>query len=95
MQMQSESRLSLKGGLQEITVIDDGSGIHANELRLAMARHATSKIKGIEDLEYISTLGFVVKLAEHSFVSKMSITSRHKNENTGASVYLEGNKEKI
>ena len=84
-----------KGGLQEITVIDDGSGIHANELRLAMARHATSKIKGIEDLEYISTLGFRGEaLPSIASVSKMSITSRHKNENTGASVYLEGNKEK-
>ncbi len=84
-----------KGGLGEISVIDDGSGIPAAEVRLALERHATSKIKSIKDLAKIQTLGFRGEaLPSIAAVSRISITTRHTAEDTGSHIYLEGGVEK-
>ncbi len=84
-----------KGGLQEITVIDDGDGIPSTELRLAVERHATSKIQNIEDLDTVHTLGFRGEaLPSISSVSKLSITSRQCREEAGTYLFLEGGTEK-
>ena len=90
-------RVLLKqGGLQEITVIDDGSGIPSDELRMAVQRHATSKIQNIEDLKNVHTLGFRGEaLPSIASVSKMSITSRQYRDETGSSIFLEGGIEKV
>ena len=46
------------GGIERIEVSDDGGGIAPEELPLAVAAHATSKIAALDDLDRISTLGF-------------------------------------
>ena len=46
------------GGSKLIRIRDDGSGIPSEDMSLALARHATSKITSLEDLEQVSSLGF-------------------------------------
>lgn len=72
-------------GLKKITVRDNGTGIHRDDLPLAVQNHATSKIKDIWDIERISSFGFRGEaLASISSISKLTIISRSVEEDMGA-----------
>ncbi|NWF70696.1 MAG: DNA mismatch repair endonuclease MutL [Chloroflexi bacterium] len=79
------------GGKRLIRVSDNGAGIHSDEAALAVARHATSKLRSVADLEHIETLGFRGEaLASIAAVSHMTLTTRHRDAAAGVRLRVEG-----
>ncbi len=80
-----------EGGVKLIRVRDNGGGIAHDDLPLAVARHATSKIHQLEDLEGVATLGFRGEaLASISSVSRLLLTSSDNDSGAGWRVETEG-----
>ena len=82
-----------EGGLSSIRVADNGCGIEESDIRMAFERHATSKISREQDLNAIATLGFRGEaLASIAAVSKVSMTTRTAERETGLKILNEGGK---
>lgn len=81
----------LDGGVSLIKVIDDGSGIEPEDLKKAFMPHATSKIKNINDIYSIDSMGFRGEaLASIASVSKIILKSKVSYENEGAEIVISG-----
>ncbi len=79
------------GGKRLVKITDDGRGIAANEVPLAFARHATSKLSTIEDLFQVKTLGFRGEaLASIAAVSRLTFITRPEQQVAGTLIRLEG-----
>ncbi len=83
------------GGIDFIRVTDNGKGIPANQVRIAFARHATSKIRKVEDLSSISSMGFRGEaLSSIAAVSQVEVITKTKEALTGIKYAIEGAIEK-
>ncbi|TMO55003.1 DNA mismatch repair endonuclease MutL [Pseudoalteromonas phenolica] len=80
-----------RGGHKLIRIRDNGHGIAKDELTLALSRHATSKLKSLDDLECISSLGFRGEaLASISSVSRLTLSSKPAEQETAWQAFAEG-----
>jgi DNA mismatch repair protein MutL len=79
------------GGISYIRVTDNGCGMEADDVELAFERHATSKLKRIEDLDSLATMGFRGEaLASIAAVSRLEVRTKTRDAQAGTLVRVEG-----
>ena len=79
------------GGIKKIRIIDNGSGIKADDLEFAFERHATSKIRVAEDLENVKSMGFRGEaLASIAAISNVELITKTEDDDIGHKIVLEG-----
>jgi DNA mismatch repair protein MutL len=80
-----------QGGTDRIQIVDDGCGIHADDLALVFASHATSKLRNADDLFQVGTLGFRGEaMASVGGVAQVTLQSRTREHNAGAEISCDG-----
>ena len=80
-----------QGGMGMIEVVDDGIGIHPDDMVMAITRHATSKVADVANLHGITTLGFRGEaLAATAAVSRLTLTSSHDDSGIGRQLQVAG-----
>ena len=78
------------GGISKIRITDNGKGIEPDDMVIAFERHATSKIRKADDLEYVRTMGFRGEaLASIAAIARVEMVSRTINSETGYKVVIE------
>lgn len=83
-----------EGGKKLMRITDNGSGMEADQVRLAFLRHATSKIEKVEDLEHIASLGFRGEaLSSIAAVSQVELITKTASAISGTRYLIEGGKE--
>lgn len=81
------------GGIKQIIVSDDGTGILSDDILLAFERHATSKIRQEEDIYKIKSMGFRGEaLASIAAISKVTLSTKHITENLGTRIKIDSGK---
>lgn len=90
----NEIRLEARGGgRRKMRILDDGCGIPSEDVELAFARHSTSKLASVDDLQHIHTLGFRGEaLASIAAVARVTLVTRAEEEPVGTLLRLEGGK---
>ena len=82
------------GGISFIRITDNGSGISKDDIPMAFLRHSTSKIKSIEDLMNVSSLGFRGEaLSSIAAVSQVELITKTADDFTGSRYVIEGGNE--
>src|ERR1700742_2799533 len=80
-------------GKQLIQVVDNGKGMSETDARMAFERHATSKIRNIDDLFHIRTMGFRGEaLASIAAVAQVELKTRRQDDETGTCIEIENSR---